>query len=314
MKIRSKFIAVVLASVILPVLIIAGISIAQFRTSVVDAFVESSSNEIRQVDNTFSIYLNGLAEDAAYLASSEVVSRLDDSITTYMDGPPVTMTPSRNGGVEEEAYQRLMEFGESHKDLAYVFLATSHGGYIQWPEGQSGANYDPRRRPWYQAGMQAGGRVTRAAAYKDVVGTGVLIDYLQKFDGVDGTYGVIGVDVSLTKLTELVRQIKLGGSGYVMLIEDTGNVLADPSNPDHNFKQLNSLGDQYRKLADAQSGVVEIELNGERWFANVYISPGLGWKFVGLVPAAEVFSFLRELARAGGRKNSHTVAGGAKLL
>ena len=47
---------------------------------------------------------------------------------------------------------------------------------------------------------------------------------------------VVGLDVSLKQLTELVRTIKLGDSGYLMLVEADGNVLVDPSDATHNFK------------------------------------------------------------------------------
>ncbi|MEA1130497.1 cache domain-containing protein, partial [Klebsiella pneumoniae] len=49
--------------------------------------------------------------------------------------------------------------------------------------------------------------------------------------------GVFVVSVSLKNLTELLKSIKLGESGYVMLIED-GVVLVDPRNAAHNFKPL----------------------------------------------------------------------------
>ena len=36
--------------------------------------------------------------------------------------------------------------------------------------------------------------------------------------------GVVNIDVSLKGLTEIVKQIKLGESGYLMLVESNGNV------------------------------------------------------------------------------------------
>ncbi|MCE6982489.1 chemotaxis protein, partial [Pseudomonas frederiksbergensis] len=94
--------------------------------------------------------------------------------------------------------------------------------------------------------------------------------------------GVVSIDVSLKQLTEIVKQIKLGESGYLMLLEDNGNVLVDPRAPAHNFKPLGSLGAGYAELAKAGKGLVEVELDGERYMANVWPSEQLGWNFIGL--------------------------------
>ncbi|MES0857851.1 cache domain-containing protein, partial [Geobacillus sp. G4] len=66
--------------------------------------------------------------------------------------------------------------------------------------------------------------------------------------------GVVGLDVSLKQLTELVRNIKLGDSGYLMLVEANGNVLVDPSDAKHNFKPLADLGANYAELAKRGDG------------------------------------------------------------
>ncbi|MGV8637243.1 cache domain-containing protein, partial [Pseudomonas aeruginosa] len=102
--------------------------------------------------------------------------------------------------------------------------------------------------------------------------------------------GVVNIDVSLQQLTDIVRQIKLGDSGYLMLMEKNGTVLVDPSQPQHNFKALAELGEGYARLAATQQGLVEVELDGEHYMANVYSSEQLGWQFVGLIRESEVMA------------------------
>ncbi|MNV24917.1 Methyl-accepting chemotaxis protein PctB [compost metagenome] len=108
--------------------------------------------------------------------------------------------------------------------------------------------------------------------------------------------GVISIDVSLQQLTEIIKQIKLGESGYLMLVERDGKVLVDPQQPGHNFKDLAEIGKGYEQLAKAGKGVVEVELNGERYMANVWPSERLGWSFVGLIKHKEVMSSVTQLA------------------
>ncbi len=289
MKIRTQFLLALLASVLFPILIISGMVVVDVRDSALTSFEHSSSSEISHVDTAFTLYLNGLAEDAAFLASTKLIRQLDKSVMEYTNKPSIDMTPMQNSKVEAAAFQLMKEFGEARPDLAYVYLGMDHGGYIQWPIRKNAANYDPRVRPWYTNSINST-TPTRVPAYADSVTGTPLLDYLQRFEGQGGSFGTVGVDVTLSKLTEMVKTVTFGESGYVILVEDTGNVLADPKQPDHNFKQLNSLGDAYAQLAGASSGLQHVEMDGEGWYANVYISPELGWKFIGFVPASEVYA------------------------
>ncbi len=94
----------------------------------------------------------------------------------------------------------------------------------------------------------------------------------------------------MKQLTNIVKQIKLGESGYLMLMEKNGTVLVDPKQPEHNFKKLGELGDGFAELAKTGSGLVELTLNGERYMANVYPSEQLGWNFIGLIKQDEVMA------------------------
>ena len=103
--------------------------------------------------------------------------------------------------------------------------------------------------------------------------------------------GVQGMDVSLQGLTEIIANIKLGETGYLMLIEDTGNVLVDVKNEDFRFKRLADIADgKYKQLAANTQGQFEIVINNKDFIANIYTSAKLGWKFIGLVEKSEVMS------------------------
>ncbi|WP_051333657.1 methyl-accepting chemotaxis protein [Aliagarivorans marinus] len=287
MKITTRFFLLLLASIIVPILVISTTVVIKVRNEAQANFVERSNAELTHIDSAISIYLNGLAEDAAFLASTDVVKQLDDTVTTYMGKPGGMMRASQNGGIEAEVYHLLRQFGEARPDLAYVYLGMSNGGYIVWPESNVPDDYDPRTRPWYKTSIGQN-RAVRIPAYIDLATGNPLLDYMHSFSAKQGIKGTIGVDVSLQKFTEIVASIKFGQSGYVMMIEDTGAVLADPSNPDNNFKSFGEIAD-YQRIASQGQGLVETEIGGESWYANVYLSPATGWKMVGMIPTDEVY-------------------------
>ena len=109
-------------------------------------------------------------------------------------------------------------------------------------------------------------------------------------DAAGQVVGVVGLDVSLKQMTELVKNIKLGNSGYLMLIEANGNVLVDASDAKHNFKPLADLGGNYAELARHGDGSTQIEIDGKVYMANIVSSAGLGWRFIGLIEREEVMA------------------------
>jgi methyl-accepting chemotaxis protein len=139
--------------------------------------------------------------------------------------------------------------------------------------------------------MAQPGTTLRTDAYYWAADDVVLVSTVQSFTnrlGING--GVVNIDVSLKQLTDLVEQIRLGDSGYLMLMEGNNTVLVDPKDPTHNFKKLGELGESYRQLGEAGKGLVQVELAGERYMAFVWPSEALGWRFVGVVRESEVMA------------------------
>jgi methyl-accepting chemotaxis protein len=167
---------------------------------------------------------------------------------------------------------------------------------VSWPDDPKLNNYDPRQRPWYKAAQAKPGKPFRTEAYYWAQDDATYVSTVRTIDNKLGTNGgVVSIDVTLKQLTEIVKQIKLGETGYLMLLENTGMVLVDPKQPEHNFKPLSTLGDGYAQLAKAGKGLVEVELNGEHYMANVWPSEQLGWTFIGLIKQDDVMSSATQL-------------------
>lgn len=90
-------------------------------------------------------------------------------------------------------------------------------------------NFDPRTRPWYQAGAAAGeavwSPVYRHFVIKDLAVTAVLPHY----DEAGELQGVFGADYVLTQVHDFLRGVKVGEQGEVFLLERNGDLLAASS-------------------------------------------------------------------------------------
>ncbi|MCO7565344.1 methyl-accepting chemotaxis protein [Pseudomonas sp. S 311-6] len=269
----------------LPIVLVATLVVLNLRGEAREDFLDNSSREIRQVSNAMHIFFQGIDQNVNYLAAQPLVAATGDNLNKYL----ATNPSNELGEQDKQVLEFFTRLAQVHPSYAYVSYGVNDGGYVGWPAGQKFSNYDPRQRPWYQLAMANPGKTVRTGAYYWAADDAVLISTVRAVPNALGNPGgVVNIDVSLNGLTEIVKKIKLGDSGYLMLVEKNGNVMVDPRDASHNFKQLASFGDGYAALAKAGQGLVEVELGGERYMANVYPDEQLGWTFIGLIRHDEV--------------------------
>tara|TARA_B100002049_G_scaffold237263_1_gene227394 strand:- start:4 stop:1962 length:1959 start_codon:yes stop_codon:yes gene_type:complete len=292
MNISKKLKLSFASAIVLPLIIIAVLVITQTRQQALDGFAQLSEREAKQVDNGINMFFSEIEKNVDYLASHPAILEAKQDVKTHMQSPNAVKLAHMSGSdTEQAAYTLFDHFGDTHPGLAYIYMGNEQGGYIQWPEGEVTANYDPRKRPWYEAAKAADGSTVRTNAYYWAVDDMVIVSTVKAIKQNSQLIGVQGMDVSLQGLTDIIANIKLGETGYLMLIEDSGNVLVDVKHADYRFKQLAEVNEgKYKQLANNNTGQFEINLEGTDYVANIYTSQKLGWKFIGLVEKSEVMS------------------------
>ncbi|MCO6059561.1 methyl-accepting chemotaxis protein [Pseudomonas sp. MOB-449] len=288
MTIRLKLIASFICVTLIPALIITLFVTNQTMNREREQFNQSSIKQIHEVDNAFSFFLESVAENVTLLSQTRLLKSADGTLPSYMGTSQVTKMHTPTSGAGVAIYELFEQIGKSHPSYSYVYAATSQGHYLQWPESEIRANYDPRERPWFKTALTGNGKPVRTQAYEFAEDHAVIISTAQTFIDADGGTGVISVDVSLNKLTEVAKKIRFGKNGYLLLVESDGNVLADPMHPTNNFKTLESLGDGYKFLAGQPAGLYNVQLNGKDYNASVYKSKTLGWTYIGLIESSEI--------------------------
>ena len=287
MNIKQKLTWAFAAIACVPVILVAVLVVLNLREAAVANFLDSSGREIRQIDNGMKQFFDGISQNVEYVAKDpRIVAAKELKNYAGADAAQIALTPTN-----KELLAIFEQFAKSHPSTAYLSLGLSDGGYASWPDDTKLNNYDPRVRPWYKAAVAAPGTTVRTGAYYWAPDDVVLIGTVHTVVDAGGTLlGVVGLDVSLKQLTELVRNIKLGDSGYLMLVEANGNVLVDPSDAKHNFKPMAELGANYAELAKRGDGVTQVDIDGVSYMANVVSSKDLGWRFIGLIKRDEVMA------------------------
>ncbi|OXS15398.1 chemotaxis protein [Zobellella denitrificans] len=298
-SIKTKLLAAFLCTTLLPVIVVVALTLRNVNQDAKQRFAEASSLDIAIVDQAFGNFFDTMGHVVSMMADYPILSQTrEGAISTYFDeGRKPAEVAMANGGREQRLFELFSAIGNNNPTLGYVYMGDRHGGYLEWPGSDNYGNWDPRKRPWFDLGRDGNYQLVRRDGYYWEGDDSVYVSLLKGFRDERGDFeGVVAVDVSLKALTDMVQRIRFGETGFIMIVEGNGNVLVDGGNPANNFKPLAELGN-FKVLGAQQAGLLDITIDGVDYMANVYQSPGLGWKFVGFMQRDEVYAEAQQLTR-----------------
>ncbi|MBV7274781.1 methyl-accepting chemotaxis protein [Clostridiaceae bacterium UIB06] len=269
----------------------------------------SSQKEMVQVDNNILTLFKDIKENNKYIGSNEMIKKADESIIALFNISKEEHSKKYSkelGGIEGEIYNELERYSKSHPDVAYVYLGTKWGGYIQWPDGLNISDFDPRKRQWYEQAIKDPDKVNVSAPYMSTDGTeSAIVSTTSCVKNDSGEIiGVIGLDVSLKTLSETIKNIKVGKRGYLFLYSKDGTIIAHP-NSNLTFKNLSKLSTEetkdektnktieykikdYSKFISEDNSSFETIIDGKPSLVSVYTSPSTGWKMASVISKEEL--------------------------
>ncbi|CAI3799230.1 Methyl-accepting chemotaxis protein McpA [Pseudomonas sp. MM221] len=180
-----------------------------------------------------------------------------------------------------ETLAGLIEQPSYTRNFLFTYLGQANGVFTQRPDTQMPAGYDPRQRPWYGAAASAGQTVLTAPYQGAVGGLMVTIATPVKSRSNGELMGVVGGDVTLDTLVEIINSVDFGGIGHAFLADANGQVIVSPDK-DQVMKNLKDIypGSNLRVAA----GMQDVTLNGQERiisFAPVAGLPSAQW-YIGL--------------------------------
>ncbi|RBP84294.1 methyl-accepting chemotaxis protein [Marinomonas rhizomae] len=301
MKIKTKLLIAFSVATLLPVLVVSSITAYLASNQAIKSFSQNSEQTLGTVEQSFDQFMSDIKSVVGFIADSATVTNPDATLlTTYFEpkGKAPSQIAAQNGGYEADVFTMFEAIGKNNSNYVYVYMGDEKGGYAEWPGTYEYAEWHPKQRPWYTKAMEAPGKVILRDAYYWAADDAVYVSAVRTYKKGSAIGGVVAVDVSIKTLTEMANNTKLGDSGSIMVIENTGTVLVDALHADNNFKKISEIeGDAYGKIAQTSSGLISFKLDGEEYYADVYTSPNLKWKFVALMPAAEIYAGTAELVK-----------------
>ncbi|MNG85885.1 Methyl-accepting chemotaxis protein PctB [compost metagenome] len=166
-------------------------------------------------------------------------------------------------------------------NFQFTYFGQNTGLFTQRPDARMPEGYDPRQRPWYSAAVSANQTLLTPPYQASVGGLVVTIAIPVKGKSSGELLGVVGGDLSLDTLVEILNAVDFGGIGHAFLVDRNGQVIVSPDKA-HVMKNLKDI--YPRSNLQVEPGMQDVTLNGEERilsFAPVAGLPSAQW-YIGL--------------------------------
>ncbi len=294
--IRNQLIVLFLAITIIPLIVVGFFIDSNIRSSAQADFAKATSHEVNQLDNAIVIFFDGMKKNLKMVADSPNTRLTDGKITSYINKPGaadgmVQMKPLETGGYEANLYQSFEQMVKAHPEISVVSLGTSDGGYLQYPAIPRKTGYDSRSRDWYKDTVKQPDKLVVTDPFLTSKGIPTIGIFTTIRNQDNSLKGVLGFNIDLPVITEMIKNIKIGETGYVILLDSKDTIIAHPKNAALNFKNVKEMQvEAFNNINNMTGSSVEVTMDGVKHFANVVVSPTTGWKYLCLVDKKEVLA------------------------
>ena len=299
-SIRYKLILIFAIFIITLVFLITAIIGFQIKKTDRERFHKNMLQNIKLIEYDINLFFDNTKYMLRMLSGHSDVRNADSSFNEYISKTEVSDIDTIEKGAMETAVFNL--FKNIHKSYPYymcVFMGTKWGGYTSTCDKALSGGYDPRKRPWYEAASKIPEKPIVTEAYRSTVGDTVICLSQGVFSFQNEHIGNVSIEVSLQTLTEMLKALAIGKTGYIMLVQGDGTILADPKNDSFNFKKMEDVNiSAFTQFTAADSGSMTVNIHNKKWLAELYTIDSLNWKLIALMQEDEVFSEFYRVLRS----------------
>jgi len=290
LSLRKKLLLSLFGSTVIPIVLVCLVLGINFKNNSLEAFFASTTSELGHIEKVVSLFIDETKANTSLLARHPAVVATDDSINSFINQKEQKATSDfEHSPVEARIIDLTTTLLSTHSSFVDVYVGTAFGGFSMASTAPLPPGYDPRARPWYKEALSHRGKPFISKAYQSTTGD-VVLTAAETIINKGKIVGVVGIDVSLADLTDFIKTIKVGETGYVMLVQDDGVVLADPKVPANNFKNLAELGQAFSSMSKVDSGDQLVTIDDKDYAVKIITSPTLGWKLIGLIEKSEIMA------------------------
>jgi len=257
-RIRNQLLVTFLAVALLPLAFLNYFISGAIQEHIETMQAEKANLSIQRVDAEINDFAGDMKDNIRYLEEHSLLEA---------------------EGNDARLYNNFEHFRTTHPIVEEMVFATEeNGGYVQSPATTFSAAYDPRLQSWYKLAVANPGEIMITEPYLASNGKIVEISFVKAVYDAAKLKGVLVVGVNLQGLTWRFKDIRLGETGFLALVDKNGMIIADTLNSAMAFKDVGKLGISADSLAKIDNGSFDVTVNGGKNTVKVLTSKMTGWK------------------------------------
>ncbi|KAB7667617.1 sensor histidine kinase [Bacillus sp. B1-b2] len=286
LSIRNKLIILFIIISIIPFIalgLVIGVTVEKILG---EQATKNTYQLIDQVNATFESYITNL-QNVSYLIS------LDTEVNSFFNGMNKEEQRIRE---DYSIRQKMQGFTSLYPEIAGIFLINKQGEYIS-NELFAQSDADLTKEEWYEKAVENKGifkiigkpknrNIISQINYKDNEVVTVVRAILDR--ETQEVTGVILIDLKIRVLGEAMNNIRLGLSGYLMLVDEEGQELYSTNNK-------RSIPIPQEVLKGEEYGAYQKEIGKEKMEFIYQRTPFTQWTTVGVFYVEESVAEVREI-------------------
>ena len=291
MSLKTKLVVGVLTTMVLIIVVSAGFTIISFNLFS-DNSKDLTSGLASDVQRDVSGFSEHYAGTLTYHETVNVKSTIEDVLArAKSDLTAIAHFDEIYSNQPAEIISLFEKITKQNELITNIYLGTEQKDFIISPtEYPLPEDYDPTSRPWYSVEGKDKFHVTNA--YLDAGTDSYMITVSLPIYRNNELYGVLGADLTLEKLTSMIAGAKVGNSGYIILADKEGSLLA--------YKE--------KELVLKNENISSLPIFKEKKEGNIYLDidqvtyvsdkvDETGWQIFAVMPQDEVSSFSAQISQ-----------------
>ena len=232
--------------------------------------------------------------------SNKVTANVKERFKTFADTPyqflQINVAAIRVGNLDLTDYPKMARYFWNQTQISdavpYVYFANPQGDFVGvWKESDSRTTlqirnqltaprrevyqldrqgkpialigskvYNPRLRPWYRVAVKAG-KPTWSSIYVFAASPRLGITHvIPIYDSSESLLGILGADLTLSDISNFLRQLDVSDSGQVLIVERSGEIVAS-STAEPPFLKTET-GEKRLAAVDSSNPLIRADSNG----------------------------------------------------
>ncbi len=160
-------------------------------------------------------------------------------------------------------------------------------GYI------SDGSWDITGRGWYGC-IETGETILTEPYLDSSTGKMILSAACPVFDEAGTVLGAVGMDISLDHMTDIMREYKIGRSGYILLLSENGTFLYHPESDiiQKNIKDVNISENAMNAVLSGTNRFLAYQVDGQTKYGSLKTAGDTGYLVLSCLPFGEYYATL----------------------